>query len=155
MSRNSLKPHILVVTVVHHPEDARSRHRQIEALLAAGWNVTYAAPFDGFAAARREDERLRCLNLPRSSGQRRFHSLLAARKLLRTESRRHDVVLIHDPELLIALLGLGLRNVVWDVHEDTAAALETKNGYLRSLEFQLKSLYGYLSLGLKSGSRCS
>ena len=38
----------LVVTVVHHPEDARIRHRQIDALLAAGWEVTYAAPFSGY-----------------------------------------------------------------------------------------------------------
>ena len=35
----------LVVTVVHHPEDARIRHRQIGALLDAGMQVTYAAPF--------------------------------------------------------------------------------------------------------------
>src|SRR5690625_2407360 len=126
MSRNSLKPRILVVTVVHHPEDARIRHRQIEALLAAGWHVTYAAPFDVFAVPRRESEGLRCRNLPRSSGRRRFRALLAARKLIRKEYRRHDVVLIHDPELLIALFGLGVRNVVWDVHEDTFAALETK-----------------------------
>ena len=38
----------LVVTVVHNPEDARIRQRQINALLAAGWEVTYVAPFGGF-----------------------------------------------------------------------------------------------------------
>lgn len=30
---------VLVVTVVHNPEDARIRQRQINALLAAGWEV--------------------------------------------------------------------------------------------------------------------
>ena len=45
----------LVVTVVHHPEDARIRHRQIAALLEAGWHVTYAAPFSGYPAASATD----------------------------------------------------------------------------------------------------
>ena len=35
----------LVMTVVHHPEDARVRHREIGSLLEAGFEVTYAAPF--------------------------------------------------------------------------------------------------------------
>ena len=36
--------HVLVMTVVHHPEDARILHRQIRALVDAGHEVTYAAP---------------------------------------------------------------------------------------------------------------
>jgi hypothetical protein len=36
------------MTVVHNPEDARIRQRQINALIAAGWNVTYVAPFRAF-----------------------------------------------------------------------------------------------------------
>jgi len=35
-------------------------------------------------------------------------------------------VLLHDPELLLAVPGLRLPPVIWDVHEDTAAALEHK-----------------------------
>ena len=38
----------LVVTVVHNPEDSRIRRRQLAALLAAEWDVTYVAPFDAF-----------------------------------------------------------------------------------------------------------
>jgi hypothetical protein len=41
-------PSALVMTVVHNPEDARIRQRQINALIAAGWNVTYVAPFRAF-----------------------------------------------------------------------------------------------------------
>ena len=41
-------PTALVITVVHNPEDARIRHRQIAALIAAGWQITYVAPFRAF-----------------------------------------------------------------------------------------------------------
>ena len=36
---------VVVCTVVHHPADARILHRQIRALLDAGHQVTYIAPF--------------------------------------------------------------------------------------------------------------
>jgi glycosyltransferase involved in cell wall biosynthesis len=36
----------------------------------------------------------------------------------------HDVTIVHDPDLVpVALLTRGARPVVWDVHEDTAAAI--------------------------------
>jgi hypothetical protein len=41
-------PSVLVMTVVHNPEDARIRQRQINALITAGWKVTYVAPFRAF-----------------------------------------------------------------------------------------------------------
>jgi hypothetical protein len=41
-------------------------------------------------------------------------------------AQQHDVVVVHDPELLLAAAGLGLRNLIWDVHEDPAAALAVK-----------------------------
>jgi glycosyltransferase involved in cell wall biosynthesis len=117
----------LVVTVVHHPDDARIRHRQIAALLDAGWAVTYAAPFSGYDVGRRPHPGLTTVDLPRASGRRRLTALLAARTLLAGEANRHDVVLLHDPELLLAVRGLRIGPpVVWDVHEDTAAALSTK-----------------------------
>jgi glycosyltransferase involved in cell wall biosynthesis len=125
---------ILVVTVVHDPEDARIRHRQIPALLAAGNLVTYAAPFSGYR--RQPPAEVVPVDLPRATGRRRLGSLRAARRLLRTTGRRHDVVLLHDPELLLAVAGqrrrLGRAVVVWDVHEDTAAALGMK-GWLPGL----------------------
>ena len=117
----------LVVTVVHHPADARIRHRQIQALLDAGWQVTYAAPFAAYGLARPVGvPGLTPVELPRSSGRRRLAALRAARRLLRERGADHDVVLLHDPELVPATLGLRLPAVVWDVHEDTAAALECR-----------------------------
>ncbi|WP_109472753.1 glycosyltransferase [Ornithinimicrobium cavernae] len=118
----------LVVTVVHHPGDARIRHRQIQSLLEAGWQVTYAAPFADYGLTRPVGIRgLVPVELPRASGRSRLTALRAARQLLRDRGPGHDVVLLHDPELLLAVRGLrGLPPVVWDVHEDTAAALEVR-----------------------------
>ena len=118
----------LVVTVVHHPADARIRARQIGALLAAGWQVTYAAPFSGYALpVPPPQEAFEAVDLTRARGRSRLGALRAARRLLRARAAGHDVVLLHDPELLAATVGLRLpTTVVWDVHEDTAAAIETK-----------------------------
>jgi glycosyltransferase involved in cell wall biosynthesis len=117
----------LVVTVVHHPEDARIRHRQIAALLEAGWAVTYAAPFSGYAVRQPPvSPGLTTVDLPRASGRRRLRALRAARTLLAARGQEHDVVLLHDPELVVAAHRLPLPTVVWDVHEDTAAAVSLK-----------------------------
>jgi glycosyltransferase involved in cell wall biosynthesis len=127
-------PSALVMTVVHNPEDARIRQRQINALIAAGWNVTYVAPFRAFGLevprARPADlgrGSLRCINIARSSGRRRFRAWQAARTMMRALAQDHDVVLVHDPELVLASAGLGMKNLIWDVHEDPAAALQVKS----------------------------
>jgi glycosyltransferase involved in cell wall biosynthesis len=120
-------PTALVVTVVHHPSDARIRHREIRALLDAGWHVTYAAPFSGYGATLSSGNGgLSVVDLPRASGRRRLRALRAARRLLASRSNDHDVVVLHDPELLLVLPGLDLPPVVWDVHEDTSIALTLK-----------------------------
>jgi glycosyltransferase involved in cell wall biosynthesis len=125
---------ILVMTVVHNPEDSRIRQRQIEALVAAMWHVTYVAPFRAFdldvLPARPvgpDRGTLRCINLPRSSGRRRIRAWKAARTMMRSLAQDHDLVLVHDPELLLAAAGLRMKNLVWDVHEDPAAALQVKS----------------------------
>ncbi len=125
------RPSVLVVTVVHHPQDARIRHRQIPALLAAGWDVTYVAPFTGYdlpvpAPVRTASGELRSVDIPRAVGRRRGRALLRARATLRRLGARHDVVLLHDPELLLAVPRSLRRRTVWDVHEDTAAAVVAK-----------------------------
>jgi hypothetical protein len=124
----------LVVTVVHHPEDARIRQRQINALITAGWKVTYVAPFHAFGLEvppPRSDDlgrgSLRCINIARSSGRRRLRAWQAARTMMRGLGQDHDVVLVHDPELVLAAAGLGMQNLIWDVHEDPAAALQVKS----------------------------
>jgi len=117
-------PRILVVTVVHRPDDARILHRQIRALREHGLEVTYAAPWA--ATGVTPPEGLAVRELPRATGRDRLAALRAATRLLRAEADAHDLVLVHDPELLLAVrlarVSL-LPPVVWDVHEDTAVAL--------------------------------
>jgi glycosyltransferase involved in cell wall biosynthesis len=113
---------VLVVTVVHDPEDARIRHRQIPALIAAGHEVTYAAPFTGFD--RQPPSEIATVDLPRASGRRRLGAVRAARRLIRRLAGTVDIVLLHDPDLLLAVVARRRElPVVWDVHEDTSAAL--------------------------------
>lgn len=117
---------VLVCTVVHHPQDARILHRQIRAMLDAGYTVTYAAPFSAYATKAWPE--LTAVDLPRALGRQRSDALRAARHVLRTHGADADVVLLHDPELLLVLPGLELPGaVVWDVHEDTGAALVAKS----------------------------
>ncbi|PRY01466.1 glycosyltransferase family 4 protein [Allonocardiopsis opalescens] len=117
--------HVVVATVVHHPEDARILHRQIRALLDAGHQITYLAPFRARQVTPWPE--LRAIDVPRAHGRRRLTALRAARVLLARAVRDADLLLFHDPELLLALPPRRNRPpVVWDVHEDTAAAILTK-----------------------------
>jgi glycosyltransferase involved in cell wall biosynthesis len=119
---------VVVCTIVHHPADARIYHRQIRALLEAGHQVTYIAPaesenFD----AERTGPQLQIIAVPRAVGRNRLSALRAARRELAQHAQGADLLLIHDPELLLVLPPRGKRPpTVWDVHEDTAAALSTK-----------------------------
>jgi glycosyltransferase involved in cell wall biosynthesis len=133
-SREARAHSALVVTVVHNPQDSRIRQRQLTALIAAGWDVTYVAPFRAFGLevppardAPPGRGSLRCIDVPRSSGRRRVRAWQAARTVMRSLGRDHDVVLVHDPELVLAAAGLRLKNLIWDVHEDPAAALVVKS----------------------------
>lgn len=117
--------HVLIVTVVHVPVDARIYHRQIRALLDAGHEVTYAAPWTAYGVIPSRD--IRAYDLPRAHGRQRLTALRAARRLIRTLAVNVDLVLLHDPELLLALPWIGPHApIVWDVHEDTAAAVVDK-----------------------------
>jgi glycosyltransferase involved in cell wall biosynthesis len=130
---------ICVCTVVHHPEDARILHRQIRALLEAGHEITYLAPFSAHAITPWRS--LTGVDVPRAHGLRRFGSLRAARKALAGRLRASDLLIIHDPELLLALPFLRNRPpTVWDVHEDTASALVSKAWLPRPLRPLLRPL---------------
>ncbi|WP_051468448.1 glycosyltransferase [Actinomadura oligospora] len=116
---------VCVCTVVHHPEDARILHRQIRALLDAGHEVTYIAPFRATNSTPWRE--VSPVDVPRATGRRRLHALRAAHRALVEHAAYADVVLLHDPELLVGLpRAVRRRTVVWDVHEDTAAALAAK-----------------------------
>lgn len=117
---------VLVVTVAHPPADARIQHRQLIALREFGHEVTFAAPFSSFGVA--PPGGVRAIDLPRSQGSllRRLPAVAAAIALVVRERARQDVVLVHDPELLPALLAARLPSrrrpvAVWDVHEDVPA----------------------------------
>jgi glycosyltransferase involved in cell wall biosynthesis len=118
---------VLVCTVVHHPGDARIYFRQIRALLDAGHQVTYIAPAGEPGAPDSLGPGLTTVAVPRAVGKRRIGALRAARAALREHAPSADLLLLHDPELLLVLPPRASRPpTVWDVHEDTAAALTTK-----------------------------
>ncbi|REE98381.1 glycosyltransferase family 4 protein [Thermomonospora umbrina] len=113
---------ICVCTVVHHPEDTRILHRQIRALLDAGHEVTYIAPFRAWNVT--PWRQVSPVDVPRARGRGLAHALRAARRALADHAPYSDVVLLHDPELLLALpRSARRRTVVWDVHEGPAASL--------------------------------
>jgi glycosyltransferase involved in cell wall biosynthesis len=118
---------VLVCTVVHNPTDARVFRREIGAILDAGHDVTAIAPWQSTTPG---DDRVTRVSVPRAVGRNRLQSLRAARARLRDLGPSHDVVIIHDPELLLAMPWADMRRsqtaVVWDVHEDLAAAILTK-----------------------------
>jgi glycosyltransferase involved in cell wall biosynthesis len=119
---------VVVCTIVHHPADARIYHRQIRALLEAGHQVIYIAPVEAEDfSAERTSLQPQVIPVPRAVGRNRLGALRAARRELARQAADADLMLIHDPELLLALPPRRKRPpVVWDVHEDTAAALSTK-----------------------------
>lgn len=129
---------VLVVTVVHHPQDARIYYRQIESLLSHGHQVSFAAAFDSFPITA-IDSRIETITLPRSSGKSRLPALLKARKLLKQRSMDFDIVLIHDPELLL-IANVSAAPIIWDVHEDTVAAISAKAWIPKLLKLPLRKL---------------
>ncbi len=135
--------HVVVCTVVHHPADARIFYREIQALLDAGHDVTYIAPHGESAAAVRDESQgqsqdqaelrteggVPCASSPfpaRPAGAGRARCA-PRRTAMAEQAAGADLLLVHDPELLLVLPPKGKRPpTVWDVHEDTAAALTTK-----------------------------
>lgn len=118
---------VLVCTVVHHTTDARIFRREIGALRGAGIEVDVVAPY---AASDLTDPGYRRFAIPRAVGRRRWAAWRAARARVSALAVEARVVLVHDPELLLVLPWRELRRmravVVWDVHEDLAAALANK-----------------------------
>jgi glycosyltransferase involved in cell wall biosynthesis len=80
---------------------------------------------------------LTTVTIPRAVGRRRLGALRAARAAMAAQAAGADLLLVHDPELLLVLPPRRRRPpTVWDVHEDTVAALTTKAwlpAFLRSI----------------------
>ncbi|KAB2351569.1 glycosyltransferase family 4 protein [Actinomadura rudentiformis] len=121
---------VCVCTIARHPEDARVLHRQIRALLDAGHEVTYIAPFRACNVTPWRE--ITPVDVPQATGRRRLHAVRTAHRALAEHAAYADVVLLHDPELLISLpRSVRRRTVVWDVHEDTTVALTERGRLLR------------------------
>ncbi len=118
---------VLVCTVVHHTTDARIFRREIGALREAGIDVTAIAPWSVSDAT---DPAYAKFAIPRAVGRRRFAAWRSARARISALAVEADALLIHDPELLLVIPWRELRRlhvrVIWDVHEDLAAALTVK-----------------------------
>jgi glycosyltransferase involved in cell wall biosynthesis len=83
------------------------------------------APHPGEAQGRGS---LTTVTIPRAVGRQRLGALRAARAAMAAQVAGADLLLVHDPELLLVLPPRRHRPpTVWDVHEDTAAALTTKS----------------------------
>jgi glycosyltransferase involved in cell wall biosynthesis len=117
--------HVLVVTVVHDPRDARIRTRQIESLLRAGHRVTYAAPWPADGPGEPHPA-ITAIPLPRARGRKRLAAQRAAWRTIRDLDGQVDLVVAHDSELLAALGSVRHSVAVWDVHEDLPAAIGEK-----------------------------
>ncbi|MGH8912859.1 MAG: glycosyltransferase [Acidimicrobiia bacterium] len=113
MSRGRL----LVVTTVHQPDDARIRSKLIRTL-SEEWDVTFAARDPG------PSDRTG-LTWHRLAGGRVRRWLTASRII---QSKRWDLVAVHDPELLPPALLRGVlgRPTLFDLHENLPAQMKTK-----------------------------
>ncbi|MFD1931659.1 glycosyltransferase [Nonomuraea mangrovi] len=83
---------VCVATTLHHPEDARIMHRQIRALLDAGHEVTYVAPFTHFNVTPVPP--ITAIDVRRGG---------VPRAALRRGVKDADLLILHEPELLVAL----------------------------------------------------
>lgn len=121
-----MKPTVLVVTTVHHPDDTRIRERLIRSLIPR-FDVSYATRPPGPTTT----EQVNWLEL---RGSRFRRNVRASALLIRGD---WDVAVIHDPELipLAAMARLWRRRpVVFDVHEDLVAQIEAKEWIPRPLK---------------------
>lgn len=111
---------VWIVTVVHDPQDARISVRELSALLADDHEVTLVAPFTAYGRA--VPDAVVGRDIARSVGRSRARAIREARRVLREAHGQADLVILHDPELLLAVWGQRRRlrgmRIMWDVHED-------------------------------------
>ena len=114
-----MKPVVLVMTTVHWPDDTRIRERLIRTL-TADFDVVYAARSPG-------PSDMTGIEYVGLVGGRVARNLRGIRVAL---TKAWDVMVIHDPELIICgVLARLLRRrpVVFDVHEDVPATVHTRS----------------------------
>lgn len=114
---------VLIVTVVHHPLEARLQ-RHTRALNEAGHRVRLAAPWTAYGAS--PPAGVSAIDLPRAEGRRRLGAVRPARSYLEEHARSAAVVLLCDPELVPAAIATCPDRAVWDVRADTTSMLSEK-----------------------------
>ncbi|MFE3447364.1 glycosyltransferase [Nonomuraea sp. NPDC059194] len=102
---------VCVATTLHHPEDARIMHRQIRALLDAGHEVTYVAPFTHFNVTPVPP--ITAIDVRRGG---------VPRAALRRGAKDADLLILHEPELLL-LMPFRHPPVVLDTRDEPAGPL--------------------------------
>lgn len=124
---------VLVVTCAHRGDDARIVHRQSRSLLQHGHDVVLIAAQPADTSA--DPVGLERVPIRRAVGRRRLGSWRDARSAVASRIDHSDLVLIHDPELLVlARRWRRERPVVWDVHEDFAASTTDRSWIPRVLQ---------------------
>ncbi|WP_326828816.1 glycosyltransferase [Streptosporangium sp. NBC_01810] len=93
-------------------------HRQVRALLDAGHDITYVAPFTDCNVT--PDPRIRAIDVPRAIGNHRGRALKAARGALRRGVEGADLLVVYDTELL-SRLPRHRPATVWDVRGEAGA----------------------------------
>lgn len=114
---------VLIITVIHHPLDARI-HRQVGALLESGHHVRVAAPWKAHDAT--PPAGVDAIDLPRAEGRQRLAAVHRTREFLEEHARSAAVVLVHAPELLPAAMRTCPERTVWDVRHDSIEAIVDK-----------------------------
>jgi glycosyltransferase involved in cell wall biosynthesis len=116
-----------IFTSVHPPDDPRIREKSLETLRARGWQITYVCQAPG--PVNTEGFRVRPL-----SGGRVARSAKAVWQMMTSKS---DVVVVHDPELLIGAIPAGWirgkNRVVFDLHENLPGQMRTRQSTPRAL----------------------
>lgn len=120
----------LIVTSVHPPDDPRIRIKTAGTLADAGWDVTFVCRSPG--PSRVDEMTVRSLDGPRIARTVKAVWVMFGSKA--------DVVVVHDPELLVGAIPLavvrGRNRVVFDLHEDLPRQLSTRSAtppWLRQL----------------------
>lgn len=122
-----MNPTVSIFTSVHPPDDPRIRGKGIGTLLQRGWRVTYVCQAPGPTGT--DGFRIRTL-----SGGRVAR---AAKAIWRIVTSPSDVVVVHDPELLLGAIPAGWirgkNRVVFDVHENLPSQLRSRSSTPRIL----------------------
>jgi glycosyltransferase involved in cell wall biosynthesis len=111
---------VSIFTSVHPPDDPRIREKSLGTLLAHGWQINYVCRVPGPTVVDG-------FTFDSLSGGRFARAAKANWKIVTSHS---DVVMVHDPELLVGAIPAGwLRgksHVVFDLHENLPGQLRTR-----------------------------